>query len=418
MKLHGGALERTGDMALRRWLILTTLASATGVLTGCTSTPAGTTPSPTPKHVTTPAPTPVPPPTATPVPSGPFAVAVTNSDRAGATYDVMLIDATGQIVARATANLPLIKPNQTIQPSLVSASDTTVYYRDGDTNIMSLTPSGATALVKSIPAGSTSIVAFSVKPDDTRLAVSLINQSANYAFSGSTGSGYVEDLADSNHHARLWSNTDGDVVRLPIGWHGSDIVDQAGSQCQGYAGNGGCGGAQSYHVIDSATGSRVATVCESPAKPPAGMYDNANPEGAPSSAGIACLESEGSSTSSAGQSSIYAVDWLGKERTFVTASNSSVLGIQVEGCYLSPDGSRMACIAFQDGALALLTPDGKTHSLGRKYTILGWIDTTHLLVDIDSTSLAVLNPDSGAVTAIPLPQADKVEMDGTLPGAL
>src|SRR5205807_5203522 len=124
-----------------------------------------------------------------------------------------------RIIARTTAKLPLIKANQTVEPALVSASNSAAYFLNGDTDIMSLSPSGATALVKSIPAGSKSIVAFAVSPDDTRIAVSLMTQTANVT--GSTGRGYVEDLSDSNNHVGLWSNTGDQAIRLPVGWHGT-----------------------------------------------------------------------------------------------------------------------------------------------------------------------------------------------------
>jgi hypothetical protein len=237
----------------------------------------------------------------------------------------------------------------------------------------------------------------------------------------------VEDLTDAGNHADLWSNTDADAIRMPVGWHGTHLVDQAGyNACGGPYGSNFSGvcevTAASYHVIDATSGSRIATVCETPAGTPSGTYDNEFSTGLPTSAGVTCSESEFQSTATTQTShySMYAVDWAGVERSFFdkTTSNGPDGGFPASNCSLSPEGSRMACTDPQSNTLTLLTRDGKTHSVGRRYEILGWIDATHLLVDVDSMSLAVLSPDGGAETAVPMAQADKVEMRATLPGSL
>src|ERR1700692_828430 len=115
-------------------------------------------PTPSAKPTARPSPTPTPvavttTPTAVPVPPGPYAVVVGNQARVGSSYDVMLIDTAGQIVARVTAKLPLLKPSQDINLPLVSASNDMVYYLDGDTEINSLSPSGTVALVKTSARG-------------------------------------------------------------------------------------------------------------------------------------------------------------------------------------------------------------------------------------------------------------------------
>src|ERR1700676_2772309 len=108
--------------------------------------PAATTATPTARPVSTPTLVVA---TATPapaVPPGPYGVIVTNTMRVGSTYDVLLIDVLGHVISRVTAKLPLLKPNQTVQLPLASASADLAYYLDGDTTIRSLSPSGATAL--------------------------------------------------------------------------------------------------------------------------------------------------------------------------------------------------------------------------------------------------------------------------------
>lgn len=65
-------------------------------------------------------------PTSVPVPPGPFGVVVTNDQRTGTAYSVMLINDQAQIVAQGTAERPTLQPSQSVYMPLVSAADTTV----------------------------------------------------------------------------------------------------------------------------------------------------------------------------------------------------------------------------------------------------------------------------------------------------
>src|SRR4029077_9582699 len=95
--------------------------------------------------------------------------------------------------------------------------------------------------------------------------------------------------------------------------------------------------AASYHVVDATSGSRIATVCESPATSPSGTYDNEFPTGLPTSAGIACSESDyrTTATTQTSEHTVYAVDWTGAERTFFdkTTTNGSG-GFPASNCSL------------------------------------------------------------------------------------
>jgi hypothetical protein len=367
------------------------------------------TPTPTPTPVaSTPSPSPV-------VPPGPYAVIVTNSARQGSTYDVLLVDVLGHIIGRVTAKLPLLKPNQDLQLQLVSATNDLVYYLDGDTAIRSLSPAGADTLVKTIPQGASSILGFAVSPDDQRIAVSLINESLDS--SKNSGHGYVENLGDGANHVNLFSNTASDAARWPVGWHGAEVVDGAGGQCGGYGYNGASGNPCSFHVINSSTASRAATVCESPSpQPPNGNY-NDSVNGLPVAAGVACTEnlSNYGTSPPTSASKILAVDWSGHETTFLTGDSNGNLAYG--NCFLAPAGAQMACTANSSQALTLLARGKAPHNLGRRYSVLGWIDDTHIAVDIDSTTLGVLSTD-GSVVNLALTGADKTVMTGAMPGAL
>ena len=395
-----------------RLSVASTVVAATFVVSGCASPPV-------PKPTSKPRPAASLAPSPTPAPTGPFAVLVTNSARAGTSYDVLVIDLTGRIVARVTANLPLLKQNQTVQPALASASSSTVYYLNGDTDIWSLSVTGHSMLVKSISAGAMSSLGFAVSLDDTRVAVAAMKQTPNTT--GSTGQGYVEDLHDSGGHVDLWSNTDQAALRWPAGWHGTSLVDQienGNAGCQ--YGLNACSKPGSYHVVDVGGGSNTVAVCESPTTPLPDGNRNEIPTGLPTAEGTACLESGFTYSTHTSEDTIYAVDWTGKERTFADAkfTNGAGTPLPVSSCFLAPDGNRMACADNSSQALTLLTPDGKTRNLGRRYNILGWIDAAHLMVGIDSSTLAVLDVDRSAEIRVPMTQADKVTMVSALPGAL
>jgi hypothetical protein len=76
----------------------------------------------------------------------------------------------------------------------------------------------------------------------------------------------------------------------------------------------------------------------------------------------------------------------------------------------------MACQDVTSGALTMLSNQGKLRSLGHKYTVLGWIDNAHLLVELDASTLGVLSTADGTVVRLAQADADQVDMAGTLPG--
>jgi hypothetical protein len=392
------------------------LLFAPAMLSSCSTASATTTASPTARPTPTAEHTLFPTPSATPaVPPGPYAVIVTNAARVGSTYDVLLIDVLGHVVARVTAKLPLLKPNQTIQLPVASASGDLVYYLDGDTTIRSLSPSGTTALVNTIPEGSSSIVAFAVSPDDQRIAVSLINQASDSSHDSSHG--YVEGLTDGANRVNLFSNTAADALRWPVGWNGAQVVDAAGA-CGGYgyvyssSRTAPC----SFHVINSSTASRTATVCESPSKQPPGENYDESVNGLPVASGIACTESVFYYGPTPNSAKLLAVDWSGHEATFLTGDSQG--NLPYGNCFLAPAGAQMACTANTSQALTLLAPGVAPHNLGRRYNVLGWVDSKHIAVDIDSATLGVLSTDTGLVVTIALTDADKMQLTAILPGAL
>ena len=403
---------------MRTPVVGVTCMCAAALLTGCGT--AASPPSPRPHS-----PGPMPPsPSAKPQPQGPFAVVVTNANRQGTGYQVLLIDSTGAIVARQDALLPMVKPNQTVDLPLVSASSTKVYYLDGDTDIHSLTPSGATALVKTITAGASAAVTFAVSPDDARVAVAALTEQKDP--SKDAGHGYIEDLLGTTNHLDVFNNVSAFSFRWPIGWHGNAVIDALGASGCGPGGYGAPSCApqlSSYHVVDAGTGNRTATLCETAQNPsqPNGSSDYYTPQGMASAAGTACFENGyNEATASPTQTqTMELIDWAGKEHIFLRKVAPEYSGpFAVNNCSVAPDGSRMACTSTTNSVLTLLDSHGALTSLGRRYSILGWMDSAHLLVGVDSGTLGVLSPDTGTLMAVALANADKVSMVTALPGAL
>ncbi|MBJ7609037.1 MAG: hypothetical protein JF887_06355 [Candidatus Dormibacteraeota bacterium] len=357
--------------------------------------------------------------------AGPFALLLTNQNRSGASYDVLLIDSSARVVARVTAKLPLIKAHQQLSLPLAYASSNGAYYLDGDAAIHLLGADGSKSLVKTIPQGASSLLGFAISPDSKSIAVSVITQQTDDT--KTTGRGYVEDLRDSGGHAEIFNNTSQDAYRWPIAWYGGDIVDAVGSApCHGDYGQASSGQpsagitcATSLHVVDSASQNRVATMCEAPAASPTGTNVTWSLNGLVTPAGVACLQSLYMPTGDSSQPppstcTVAAVDLRGGHRNFQSGPCQS---IPAAGCFLSPDGSRMACTSSSTQALGFLSSGGSFHSLGRKYTILGWIDSTHLMVGVDTTTLGVINADTGAETKLTVTAADQVQMLGVVGAA-
>jgi hypothetical protein len=116
------------------------------------------------------------------------------------------------------------------------------------------------------------------------------------------------------------------------------------------------------------------------------------------------------------ETDILSVDWTGHVTELVKSDKSGQL--PYDQCYLAPGGAELACNANSSQALVIVPRGSSPHNLGRRYTILGWMDTTHLLVDVDTKSLAVLDTGTGTAVNLALADADKVAMTGTVPGAL
>lgn len=296
----------------------------------------------------------------------------------GSTYSASLLDADGRLAITVTGAK---RTARWAQMPNVSASDSRLYYLDGDGKVMFVAPNGAKGVATTIPVDSNSVAAFSVSPDNSRIAVAIIT----IPFPAKTRI-YVEDLAGGGHHVELYSSSE--VMEWPLAWRQGNLV--LGIGINGAPQNTGEWfnyGYRGYHVVDAGTGARVATVC-----------DGNDAIAPPVPAGTACVGSSGHVIS----------DWSGTTRA----------APQDDGCgggALSPNGSLVAICQGNPRGVVIVSAAGKTTTTGIQADPEGWIDQTHLVVRSDKDgSLIVLDTQTDQPTVL---QAQGF-FAGTLPGGL
>ncbi|HEX2647808.1 MAG TPA: hypothetical protein VHO95_11325 [Candidatus Dormibacteraeota bacterium] len=264
----------------------------------------------------------------------------------GPTYSVSLIGLDGRVVATATA----AKRNNAhtlVQMPNISASNSRLYYLDGESKVMFLRPDGTTGLSTTLTVDAGSSAVFAVSPDDKRIAVAILT----FPYPAKTRI-YVEDLAGGGNHVELFSSTT--VIEWPVGWHDGHLVIAAGINAQPQnAWDGFVYGVDGYHVADAATGVRLATVC-------GGGYEASQP---PVPAGTVCVRYPNYEVS----------DWTGATRP---APHDAGCG----GGALSPDGSLIADCQGNPRMATLVARDGSTKPTSFPADQLGWIDSNHVVV--------------------------------------
>jgi hypothetical protein len=310
--------------------------------------------------------------------------------------------------------LQLIKPDGTVaasvsiaQPSLVpqacgegaaawtqpavSASNSHVYFRDGDTKIRMLVPPSAAVDVTTVPGGPTTISGFSVSPDDQRIAVvveELTGAGPSQAASISLRL-YVENLRGGGSHADIYTTSfpagKPAAMLWPMGWHDGRLVLAVWNACTFES----LPYPNAWHVADATNATRLASIGDS----------NCVVSVWPSPAGVVCF-----AYAAPGQVRLY--DWTGKQ----VAS----LVTDVDATEVSPSGDLLAVgsgggIGDPSPATTMLKVDGSGVVNSPGHMACLWIDESHVLAPD-----AVIAYPSGAVTA--LPQAGQCA--GRFPGGL
>lgn len=278
----------------------------------------------------------------------------------GATYTVSLVSLDGRVVASATGAKRSHPDGILVQMPSISASNSRLYYLDGDSRVMYLRPDGTSGFATNIPLDSNSAAVFAVSPDDAWIAVAIIT----YPYPAKTRI-YVEDLAGGGHHIDLFSSTT--TIEWPVGWDKGHLVIGVGINTHPQNAFEGFVYADSgYHVADSSTGTRIATVCNG--------YEAI---GNPVPAGTGCVK----------YPTYLISDWTGATRSMPTPSRGA----------LSPDGEFIAECGVTANTVDLVASDGTTTSItttGAPTSCpapIGWIDVDHLVVLIPDSSSAVVD---------------------------
>ncbi len=313
--------------------------------------------------------------------TGAFGVLV--SSLSGSSYTVSLVGIDGRVIASAIANTPstvtCANAAAGIVPAPVSTSDTRVYFMDALGVVRYLSPNGDTGQAITLPIGPARRSLFAVSPDDTLMAVVVLDFTA----SGATTNLYMYQLQSGGSQNLLFSQS-GAYALWPTGWHGLNnlVVAKVPACTQG--GGFGCCGPQELHVVDPATAVRRFLIGGS------GCVIS----GPPSPGGVSCENSTGTDT-------VYS--WTNLQlRTY------AIPGVGMGPIYLSPNGQHLALSTNVNEA----TVEGaQTLSMG----VCGWIDDTHILAGGDTQQ----QPRVGDITSgHVVPVAAQGDCAGRIPGGL
>lgn len=285
-------------------------------------------------------------------------------------YDVFVIGTDGKVTAgshaaRRTKKVTgdAVSHAEATDLPYVSATQSRVYYLDGDSTLRWLSPSSK-GVAMSLPGSRTASAAFAVSPDDARIAVSVIDFAPRtpvvHLSVGPLAGPLTEIFTSASEY--LW----------PVGWHAGKLVAAQGPTVS----LGGWEGfnpysARFYYVIDATNGDRLAAIGGS------GM-DTCPPTGLLTAAGTACYLS----TSFGGRSGGYSIsDWTGYRYLPPAAASWSAAASVGQ----SPNSITVAvcCEANASSGRFLVSrgPGGPltVPLLGQASDWACWIDKTHLL---------------------------------------
>lgn len=320
----------------------------------------------------------------------------------GNAYDIALVAVDGRVVARAHAQKRTVIADASELP-YVSASNSRVYYLDGDRNIRYLKADGTSGLVTSVPGSATVHAAFAMTPDETRIAVALLDYSVNPV----ALTLYVEDLGGA-HHSVIFTSTSKYV--WPAGWHAGQLVvaylgpfgtpfnskmasiNYSGRDLTRYPYGPNPYGGINYHVINPVNAQREAII------------SGGGASGLPNKVGTAVVQGD-------------AVDWSGQPLFWNSPQD---YGSYSASGSVSPEGGVIAACCSSpgsDGQLVLWYQGGERTVLPVNVTAVdwvGWFDGTHLVTGfyqpadgtpsvVDITSSQVTTVDAHGIVATMLP---------------
>ena len=287
----------------------------------------------------------------------PYAVLVDDSSSAS-TYTVSVVSILGTVV---TTVHPIKRPQHDtwLDLPLVSTTERSLYFLDAGSSIVQLPPDGsAPPKVGDLPVAAGQEVTFAVSPDDTRIAVGVLDFNRTPVHvSLYVGPFPALDLT------KIFES-DSDYV-WPVAWHGGLVVlahaygPTVAEALKAAPARDNPYWAVSYHVVDPATANRVVLMGSCTASGPLGP------------AGTACIQGG-------------TLDWHGNVMEWSTRDWGS---ISAAGS-LSPDGSMVAAADpdhpdrldfWRPGGSIATWVEGPASS-----EWAGWIDGTHVVVSATS----------------------------------
>jgi hypothetical protein len=310
------------------------------------------------------------------------AVGVLVSPLSGSSYTVSLVGIDGRVVASSIASTPgavtCANAAAAVVPLPVSTSNTRVYFMDALGVVRFLAPNGDTGQTVTLPIGPARRSMFAVSPDDSLMAVVVVDFTAT----GATTRLYLYQLQPGGAQLQTFGQT-GAYILWPTGWHGANSLVVAKVPACTQGGGPFCCGPQEFHVVDPKTAVRRFTI----GGPTCVIA------GPPSPAGAVC------------ENNAYDVatvfDWTGVQTKGFPIGGPTL-------AYLSPSGQYVAVIS------------GATTSIYQTNTTLGlpacgWIDDTHVLSGGDAQQ----QPRVGDLTSGNMvPVAAQGDCGGRIPGGL
>jgi len=306
------------------------------------------------------------------------------------TYDLSIVAGDGRVVASAHPHkrTPIA---HALELPYVSTSNSGVYYLDGDRDLHYLKPDGTTSLFGSLPSTATIRAGFAVTPDDTRIAVGLLDfrvrpvkntlyVRANDTLTSVTGGIYTSTTR------YFW----------PVGWHAGNLVvaylgptgtpfDSTERYGRGVAADFPYGpnpyGGINVHVINPKNAARLAII---------------------SGGGQSGLLTKSGSAVTQGD----AVNWRGQWVDWRSPTN---YGSYNSPGSLAPSGGVIAACCDgpgSSGQLALWYPGDRREALpvpGSNADWVGWFDDSLLITGYYHSSdgtPAVVDTDTGAVRVV------------------
>ncbi len=367
---------------------------ATALAAGCASTPlrppsrnAQTTPSSTSTALATPATNPTPTPTTCPATTTSDVAVVLTDWVDSSTYTVNLVNTDGCVVASATAHTwSGYTPNGATTETVTmptSESATRVYFLDGDSTVRYLALDGSTGVAAELPGSVTGRVSFSVSPDNSRIAFSVMS----WGSAGFEEQSYVEDLGTGANRTELFTIRDGPpglggggVAEEPIGWVNGDIVYGLLAAVNQYSPGPFPPPFEAYHVAKPSNSQRLASICAGSGN--AWVFESGIYTALPTATGVLCRVGDQQDQPIG---TLVLVSWSGSQlRTIGDAACATPAAVSPGGNVATAGQVNVGTPPGQcsGGSFTIkVNTNGISRTLAATGLVEGWMDDAHLFVD-------------------------------------